>query len=152
MTGRFFEDYREGEQLETAGRTITEANIQAFADLSGDHNPLHLDPIFAAGGPFGVRVAHGLLGLSIASGLVAQTGIWDRTVLAFLGLDWKFIAPLHIGDTIKVFMRVAEKRKTRKPERGVVVFEASVRNQRDEAVQEGRWTLLVAIRKVEKSD
>jgi len=114
-----------------------------FACLSGDFNPLHTDREFAGKTPFGERIAHGLLGLSVHSGLSQGLGITEGTTLAFLGLTWNFKAPILFGDTIHVVQSVKEMRETRKPDRGIIIFSVQVLNQRDEVVQEGTKTLMV---------
>lgn len=141
--GLYYEDFEVGIQTITDSRTVTETDVVAFAGLSGDYNPLHVDAVFAGSGPFGERIAHGLLGLAIASGLVSRTGAIEGTALAFLATDWKFTAPIKLGDTITVRSRVAEKRETSKPDRGIVIFAVEVVNQRGEVVQQGTQTLLV---------
>ena len=73
-----------------------------FAQLSGDFNQIHTDAEYAASGNFGERVAHGLLVVSVAVGLIVQTGLMEGTVLAFRELEWKFSRPVLIGDTIRV--------------------------------------------------
>ncbi len=138
-----FEDFEVGTETVTDSRTVTEADVFAFAGLSGDYNPLHVDAEFAKSTPFGERIAHGLLGLAIASGLTARTGAIEGTTLAFVGMEWRFKAPILFGDTITVRSRVAEKRETSKPDRGIVRFEVQVVNQRGEVVQEGTQTLLM---------
>jgi acyl dehydratase len=138
-----FEDFEVGTETVTDSRTVTEADVFAFAGLSGDYNPLHVDAEFAKSTPFGERIAHGLLGLAIASGLTARTGAIEGTTLAFVGMEWRFKAPILFGDTITVRSGVAEKRETSKPDRGIVRFEVQVVNQRGEVVQEGTQTLLM---------
>ena len=81
--GMYFEEFAAGQTVITPGRTVTEADVVAFAGLSGDFNQLHTDAEFAKTTPFGQRVAHGLCVLSIVSGLAAQTGVMEGTVLAF---------------------------------------------------------------------
>ena len=139
---RYFEDIEVGEEYESPGRTVTETDIVLFAGLSGDYNVLHTDAEFMKKSIFGERIAHGLLGLAIQSGLFYRAGPAYAT-LAFLGLRWKFKAPIKIGDTIRVRARVAAKRETSKPDRGIVVLERRVLNQRDEVVQEGETELMV---------
>lgn len=140
--GLHFEDCTAGLKVTSAGRTISESDIMQFAGLSGDWNPIHVDAEYAKTSIFGERVAHGLLGLSIASGLAMQLGFLDRTVEAFTALDWKFRAPIKIGDTIHM---TAEVTKTRAMGQtgGFVTFNIAVKNQRDETVQRGEWTLLI---------
>lgn len=138
-----FEDFEVGTETVTDSRTLTEADVAAFAGLSGDYNPLHVDAEFAKSTPFGERIAHGLLGLAVASGLTSRTGTIEGTTLAFVGMEWRFTAPILFGDTITVHSRVVETRETSKPDRGIVRFEVQVVNQRGEVVQEGTQTLLM---------
>jgi acyl dehydratase len=139
---RYFEDIAVGEEVESPGRTVTETDVVLFAGLSGDYNVLHTDAEFMKKSVFGERIAHGLLGLAIQSGLFHRTGPVYAT-LAFAGLRWKFKAPIKIGDTIRVRGRVTDKRETSRADRGLVVVERKVLNQRDEIVQEGETDLLV---------
>lgn len=144
--GLFFEEYSVGQELSTPARTITEADIVQFAGLSGDYNALHVDAEFGRTTIFGERIAHGLLGLSVASGLAAQAGFIEGTVLAFTGLDWKFKNPICIGDTIHLTARVNRARAMRSLGGGMVILDVTVRNQRDVVVQEGSWSLLIKSR------
>lgn len=138
----WFEDFEAGQELATAGRTVTEADIVAFAGLSGDFNPLHVDAEYARGTPFGERIAHGVLGLAMATGLAWQTGFMAASVEAFLSLEWKFRAPVRIGDTVHAVLRVSGTRPMGDAG-GLVMLEVSVLNQRGETVQRGQWTILV---------
>ena len=93
--GLFFEEHEPGQQITTPGRTITEADIVSFAGLSGDYTQIHTNAEYSKGTPFGQRVAHGLLVVAITSGLIAQSGVMEGTVLAFREIDnWKFIKPV----------------------------------------------------------
>lgn len=143
MDALHFEDFEVGREWISQGRTITEADIGAFSCLSGDFNPLHVDAEWSKSTQFGERVAHGLLGLSIATGLMSKIGIIDGTAIAFLGFEWKFAGAIMIGDTITLRTRVLDKRETSKPDRGIVRFEGRVVNQRDEVVQEGVQTMMM---------
>ena len=104
--GLYFEEFIIGDQTESVGRTITEADVVNFAGLSGDYNLIHTDAEYSKGHLFGQRVAHGLLVLSIASGLAVRLGFMEDTILAFRGLEWKFAAPVFIGDTIRLRVTV----------------------------------------------
>ncbi|MBI4280154.1 MAG: dehydratase [Armatimonadetes bacterium] len=146
--GWYFEDFEEGQVFVTPARTVTEADVVTFAGLSGDYNPLHTDAEFAARTPFGTRIAHGLLVLSIVSGLGARTGLFDETTIALLGVDWRFLQPVRMADTIRAEMTVSRKRTTRHPERGILVRGIRVLNQRNEVVQEGTMTLMIRRRPV----
>jgi acyl dehydratase len=144
---QYFEDIQVGDEYLSPGRTVTEADIVAFAGLSGDYNVLHTDAEFMKGSIFGERIAHGLLGLSISSGLGTRAVPRPFATLAFLGLRWRFKGPIRIGDTIKVRLRVTDKRETSKPDRGIVTIQRHVLNQRGEIVQEGDTEIMVERRK-----
>lgn len=141
--GMYFEEFTEGLEILTQGRTITEADIVNFAGVSGDFNPIHTDAEYGKTTMFGERIAHGLLGLSVASGLGMQLGFLDGTVIAFMGLEWKFKAPIKIGDTIHMTARVKQTRAMAKLGGGFVILEAKVLNHRNEVTQQGEWTLLM---------
>ncbi len=143
--GLYFEEFEVGQRFVSAGRTITESDIVTFAGLSGDYNQLHTDTQFCADSPFGERIAHGLLVLSIASGLVAQSGMIEGTVIAFREIDnWKFIQPVFIGDTVHVATQVLETKFFRRLGAGRVEIELSVINQDDDVVMKGSWHVLMA--------
>jgi len=144
---QYFEDIQVGDEYVSPGRTITEADIVAFAGLSGDYNVLHTDAEYMQTSIFGERIAHGLLGLSISSGLGSRAIVRPFATIAFLGLRWRFKGPIKIGDTIKVRMRVSDKKETSKPDRGIVTLQRSVLNQRGEVVQEGDTELMIERRK-----
>ncbi len=142
-SGLYFSEFSVGQEIETPARTMTESDIVQFAGLSGDYNPLHTDAEFARETPYGERIAHGLLGLSMASGLAARAGFIEGTAQAFIGVDWKFKAPIKIGDTIRLQVTVKRTRAVPSMGGGMVVFALEVLNQEDETVQEGEWTLLI---------
>ena len=144
--GLYFEDYNIGDSATTQGRTVTEADIVSFAALSGDWNPIHVDAEYAKEGMFGERIAHGMLGLSIATGLAIRLGFLEETVIAFMGLDWKFRGAIKIGDTIRMKAEVAEKKPMPRLGGGLVTFNVEVVNQRDETCQKGTWTVLAKVR------
>lgn len=142
-TGHYFEEFEIGYTIVSPARTITEHDVCAFAGLSGDYNPLHTDAEFARETPFGERIAHGMLGLSAATGLAARLGFIDGTALAFLSLDWKFRRPILLGDTIHVVIAVTHKKAMAQMGGGIVTFDVRMVNQRDEVVQKGSWNILV---------
>jgi 3-hydroxybutyryl-CoA dehydratase len=143
--GMWFEEFEVGQQVTSAGRTITENDIVSFAGLSGDYNQIHTDAEFARTTPFGQRVAHGLLILSIASGLAMRTGVLEGTVIAFREINnWKFSSPVFIGDTIRSVLNVIDIKPIPRVGGGSVVIEIAVKNQRDEVTMKGTWTTLVA--------
>lgn len=142
VLGMYFDDFPLNEEYVSPGRTVTEADIVAFAGLSGDYNPLHTDEEFCKSGMFGQRIAHGALIFSMATGLVSRLGVIEGTAIAFAGLTWKFVKPVFIGDTIRVRLRALKKRAVA-PEAGMLITEVTVVNQRDEVVESGEWTVLV---------
>lgn len=138
----YFEDLTVGRSFDSASRAVSDAMIRAFAELSGDRHPLHLDDDFARKTPFGERIAHGLLGLSVASGLLDDLAFIRMSLVAFAGLEWKFRGPVRIGDSVRFHLRVARARGAGRSQ-GLVVFESRLVNQREETVQEGTWSLIV---------
>lgn len=147
--GRYFEEFGLGEIVASAGRTITETDIVAFAALSGDYNQIHTDAEFARETPFGQRVAHGLLVLSIATGQIAQLGVIEGTVIAFRDLSWKFSRPVFIGDTVHVVAEVIRLKALPRLGGGSVVLKVSVANQRGDVVASGEWNALMVSRPAE---
>ncbi len=141
--GMYFEEFTEGIEVVTQSRTITETDIVNFAGVSGDYNVIHTDAEFSKATPFGERIAHGLLGLSVATGLGMQLGFLDGTVMAFTGLEWKFKNPIKIGDTIHMTAKVKQTKAMKSLGGGFVIFEAKILNQRNETCQQGEWTILV---------
>lgn len=144
--GLYFEEFTVGDSITSAGRTITESDVVAFAALSGDWNTIHTDAEFARSTMFGERIAHGLLGLSVASGLAVRLGFLDETVIAFMGLEWKFRAPIKIGDTIHVAAQISEKKPVPRLGGGIITLNVEVLNQRGEATQKGVWNMLVKMK------
>ena len=147
VRGLYFEEFEIGMTIVSAGRTITESDIVMFAGLSGDFNQIHTDAEYSKASLAGQRVAHGLLCLSIASGLAVRTGFMDGTVQFFREVaEWKFIKPVFIGDTIHVVVTVLETKDLRRMGSGLVALDVDVHNQRDESVMRGIWRILVAPR------
>ena len=142
--GKFFEEFSVGQRIITPGRTIAEADVVGFAGLSGDFNSIHTDAEYARTTTFGQRVAHGLLGLAIASGLAARTGVLEGTVLAFREInDWKFSRPILVGDTIHAGLEVVEAKPLPRLGGGAITLSIDVLNQKNESLMKGRWTVLV---------
>jgi 3-hydroxybutyryl-CoA dehydratase len=141
--GCYFEEFAVGYTITTPGRTITETDVVSFAALSGDWNQLHTDAEYASETPFGARIAHGLLGLSIASGLGARLGFIEGTAEAFLKLEWRFRKPIYLGDTVYMRGEVTRTRAVRRMGGGIVVFDMKLLNQEGDTVQEGQWTVAV---------
>ena len=145
----YFGDLPLDKTFVTSGRTISEADVVAFAGLSGDYNALHVDETFAASTPFGGRIAHGLLVLSVASGLSTRLPVLHDLQPALLGMTdvtCRWLAPVRIGDTVRVELTFTAAQLTRSGTKGRVTERRVVRNQDDVAVIDSDWTLLVAVR------
>lgn len=142
--GYHFEEFEVGQAVTSGGRTVTESDVVSFAASSGDWNALHTDAEYARQGPFGQRIAHGLLVLSIASGMAISLGFLEGTVLAFREIgEWKFSLPVFFGDTIRLRATVADTKPMRRLGGGQVTFKVEILNQKDEVVQRGTWGILV---------
>jgi acyl dehydratase len=143
----YFEEFQLGQQITTAGRTITEADIINFAGISGDFNQMHVDADYSKNSAFGQRVAHGLLVLSVISGLAVQTGVMEGTVIAFREVsEWKFAKPVFIGDTVNAVLDVKEIKEIRRIGGGSVTIEVGVENQHGDIVMKGTWVVLIKTR------
>jgi acyl dehydratase len=138
----YFDDVEIGQQWESPGRTLTEADIVNFAGLSGDFNPMHVDHEYARTTPFRRPIAHGLLVLSLGSGL----GLFSppmRTQAVLSLRDWQFKEPVFAGDTLHVVTRVVAKEARSRGRRGVITWQRQILNQDGKVVQEGVSITLV---------
>jgi acyl dehydratase len=138
----YFDDVQVGQEWESLGRTVTEADIVNFAGLSGDFNPIHMDHEFAATTAFRKPIAHGLLILAMGSGL--GVAFPNMRTLAFLEIrDWKFLEPVFIGDTIRMKTKVLAKEERARGKRGVVTWQRIIVNQHNKPVETGTIVTLV---------
>jgi acyl dehydratase len=137
---RYFEEIEIGEAVCTPARTVTEADVVSYARISGDHQSLE-----RSRGPDGSPPAvPDELIIALTSGLGYRVGVPQPQVLAFMVLDWRFLVPVRVGDTVHCRLHVTAKRGMR--EGGILVEKREILNQRDEVVQEGEYKLLVARR------
>ena len=144
MSPRYFEDLQSGDEIATPARTVTETDVVQFAQLTGDWNPIHTDAEFAHASPFGERLAHGLLGMAFAVGLLDRTGAFSGSAIANLGVEeWTFRLPIRIGDTLRLVVTITDVRLASDGARGIVGRRFALYNQRDELVQEGRIPIMV---------
>jgi acyl dehydratase len=142
----YFETIDVGAKFETPGRTITEADIVAFAGLSGDYNALHTDAEYAAGTQHKQRIAHGLLVLSIMSGLSTRLPFMkamEKTLIGLANLQCRWRKPSFIGDTLHIELEVIEKKPSHKPDRGTVILSRKAIDQNGEVVLESEWSLVL---------
>lgn len=141
--GKYFEDFKVGDELVTPARTITSTDIVNFACISGDFNEVHVNFEYCKTTPFGEPVAHGPLVYAIMGGLQYASGINDGTMLALLGIDeWRLLSPVKHGDTIRMHSQVIETKETSKPDRGVVTFKRRCIKQDGTVAQEMKATLM----------
>jgi 3-hydroxybutyryl-CoA dehydratase len=118
-------------------RTISDDDIRAFANATGDHNPLHLDEQFAKQTRFGKRIAHGMLSASLISAVIANELPGQGSI--YLGQTLAFVAPVFPGDTVTARVTVTGVRE----DKPILKLETVCTNQRDEVVIRGEATVLV---------
>ncbi|WP_028310868.1 MaoC family dehydratase [Derxia gummosa] len=140
---RYWDDAREGDSCLSPEYAVTEARINAYAELTGDFTPVHVDEAYAKTTPFGTRVAHGLFGLSIADGLKTQSDYRFVPGMS-LGWTWDFLLPIRIDDVVRVRFTVGTMRLSKsRPGWGIVVLPSELINQHGEVVQRGEHRLMI---------
>lgn len=142
----YYEDFQVGQEWTSPTRTITEADVTAFAMLSGDWDEIHTSEDFARKeSAYKTRIAHGMLGLALVEGLKKRIPAFaDTRYIASLAWTWKFTGPILIGDTVHVTIRINNKRESKsKAERGIIWEGGRMINQRGEVVQEGEHSLMI---------
>lgn len=137
-----FDQLLVGQWFETAGVTVTESHVVGFAGISGDLFDVHMDDDFAKKAGFPGRIAHGLLGLSLADGLKTRCNV-RLLGIATLGWNWSFKGPIFIGDRLSVRICIAGLRETKRADRGIATLSLKVLNQSGEIVQEGESLLMM---------
>lgn len=138
-----FHEVEIGDKWESPARTVTETDIVSFAGLTGDYNALHIDHEFARQTPFQKPIAHGLLGISYAAGLSSRSP-YMKTLAFVRILEWQFLAPVFIGDTIHVRTEVESKELRGRGKRGLIVWKKEIVNQEGKVVQQGKTETLVS--------
>ena len=140
----YFEDLSVGQTFESAGRTVTETDFVMHSMFTGDWTELHTNAEYSDDGPFGERIAQGPMTFILATGLFQRTGVVERTVVAFLGMNYMDLPnAIGIGETISCEFEVADKRDLESREdAGLVVIDTTVTNQDDEVKLEGDMKFL----------
>lgn len=142
--GKPFEEFEPGEEWNSGERTVSEDEVMSFATLTGDLNPFHTDAEFAREGPYKERIAHGLYVTGVLSGFIYQIGFYNGTAEALSQVNFRFIRPVFFGDKLRVRIRVQGKRELPgSSSRGLVTFEARIRNQHGKTVVTGQWDAVV---------
>ncbi len=144
---KYGDDFQVGDIFRTASITMTESHVVAWAGLTLDFYPLHMDKEYAAKSQFGERLVHGPLIFAMSVGLVASAGFAGDSAIAWLGVDnMRMLAPVKIGDTISVMVEVVEKTTTSNPRKGIQVWRYTVSNQRGEHVMQHDYKLMFHMR------
>lgn len=143
----YLDDISVGDEYFSEIRTISRADIEQFAQLSGDFNPLHIDEEWVkANTAYDRCIAHGLLMLSIGSGLKCE-GMDDWHIEAYLAVERRMLAPTYPGDAVKARSVVTEVRRSKsRPQSGIVAVEVSLVNQNGETLQSGTDRFMVGAR------
>ena len=143
VRGRTFDEFVIDEEIVSGARTVTEADVVNFACLSGDFHPEHMNEEYARKGPLGARIAHGLLVLSMATGLLNQTGAFEGTSIAILEVTARFVKAVKFGDTVRAIQKIVGKKETSKLDRGVLTTRITVLNQDDQTILEADLVMLL---------
>ena len=147
MNTLYFEDLEVGQTFRSPARTVTEADLTIFSMVSGDWNPIHSDAEYARRTPYGQRIVHGVLGVAIVTGMFDRLGIFEDSALALLGIDeWRFLAPILVGDTVHIELEIADKRLTSKGDRGVIDRRIRLVRHDGTVLQEGRMGMMTKLR------
>nr|WP_315183814.1 MaoC family dehydratase [uncultured Albidiferax sp.] len=140
---RYWDDAQVGDTCTSPTYVVTGERIDAYAEITGDYTPVHVDEAYANASHFGCRVAHGLMGQSVADGLKTQSEYRFLPGMS-LGWTWDFLLPIKIGDVLRVRFTVGSMRASQsKPGWGIVVLPSELLNQHDQVVQRGEHRLMV---------
>lgn len=146
MTARYFEDYAVGQRFDSGSRAVTEQDLTSFTEISGDRNPLHTEHEHALRAGFDGPVLQGPFGLAVVFGLLHELRGEDEAIVAVLDSNWRYLAPIRVGDALRFAMTITSCRRTSEGDRGVVNRHVVLLNQHDERVQEGTTAVLVRAR------
>lgn len=142
-----------GPRGESLGRTVSEADIVGYTGFTGELNPSYLNETFASKGRFGGRIAPPMWTFCLGFGDylrdLLSIPMPSSGFAGHLGDQWRFIAPIHVGDTVRTRHKpLAFKPSKSHPDKGIVEFGLQLLNQRDEVVQDGRVAMMMNARSV----
>lgn len=146
VTGNYYEDWEVGRVYETAARIVTLEDVHRFSEVEASKSAMHLDPDYAKTTIWGRMSAHGLLIVSMAAGMMGESGLYEGTAMAAVDLTWQYKHAVFVGDTIVIHWWVSAKRPTSKPGRGLVTRSMEVRNQDGTVCCTGTMTALWSMR------
>ncbi len=140
---KYWDDAKLGDECTSPTYTVTAERIDAYAELTGDYTPVHVDEDYANASHFGCRVAHGLMGQSVADGLKTQSEYRFLPGMS-LGWTWDFLLPIKINDVLHVKFHIGTLRPSKsKPGWGIVVMPSELINQHGQVVQKGEHRLMI---------
>jgi acyl dehydratase len=143
MARLYFDDIAIGARFDTPARVVSARDIAQFCDASGDHHPIHSDPVYAATTEFGQVIAHGPFGIAMAIGLFGTIDAFRDTAVLMTSIEqWTFRAPIFAGDAIRMTMEIVDKSLSRSG-RGLVRRKFRLLNGKDVVVQEGISDMVV---------
>lgn len=143
MDGLWWDDFTPRGRWRTDERVVTVDDVDRFSDLSGDVNALHRDDAYARAAGYDGRIAQGMLGASVATGLVNRLGLTAGTLVALLGASWRFERPLYPEGRVHVELKLLSARPTRRVDRGIIVLESVLSDNCGLVIQRGELTMLV---------
>ena len=139
-----YEEIKEGDVFTSPKREITAADIDAFAELTGDNNEIHTSEEYAKNSRFGTRIAHGMLVMGIANGMYVRMGIFKNSVLMEIK-EWKLMRPVKLGDVIYLKLTIESKRQTKRPGFGICEMKYEILNQDEDTAAEGTLVRMVPV-------
>ncbi len=149
-TTAHFEDFRLGQRYSGGDRMVTADDLAAFAAVSGDRHPLHTDAAYAAAQGFAKPLLHGPFGLAAVFGWFYELGLARTSIVALLDTNWRYLAPIHVGDRLRFEMTITRCQRTQSGDRGIVGRHVRIFNQDGEITQEGSTSVLVRARSNER--
>ncbi|MBQ2678394.1 MAG: MaoC family dehydratase N-terminal domain-containing protein [Firmicutes bacterium] len=137
-----YEEIKEGDVFTSPKREITAADIDAFAELTGDNNEIHTSEEYAKNSRFGTRIAHGMLVMGIANGMYVRMGIFKNSVLMEIK-EWKLMRPVKLGDVIYLKLTIESKRQTKRPGFGICEMKYEILNQDEDTTAAGTLVRMI---------
>lgn len=140
----YFEDVVEGQTFVSTPRKVTEADLLSFTEISGDRHPIHTDATYARTTVFGQRILHGPFGIAVALGLFGEFTELTNAAIALTDVrEWRFLAPVFVGDELTLHMKIEGKHRVSAGDRGIVQRRMALLNQQEEVVQQGIMGLMM---------